>query len=66
MDIKRFLIGFLVTFVVGFFVTALVTWLWSLVFHGAGVVDWQTAFALALVAGIAVPVANAFAGKKSS
>ena len=64
MDAKRFLIGFVVTFVVGFLVTALVTYVWNLIFHGAGVVDWETAFTLALVAGIAVPVANAFAGKK--
>ncbi len=65
MDAKRVLIGFVVTFVVGFFVTALVTWLWTLIFEGAGVADWQLAFALALVVGIAVPLANALAAKKS-
>jgi hypothetical protein len=65
MDVKSLLIGFVVTFVIGFFVTALVTWLWSLVFHGVGVADWQLAFVLAFSVGVAVPVANAVASKKS-
>ena len=66
MKIKNFLIGFVVTFVVGFLVVALVTYLWSLVFYGAGVVDWQLAFTLALAIGIAVPLTNVLAARRSS
>lgn len=51
MDPKSLIVGFVITFVLAFFVTAGVTYLWSRVYHGAGIVDWRTAFALGLVLG---------------
>ena len=41
----------IVTYVVGLLVVALITYLWSLIFDVAGVVDWQLAFTLALAVG---------------
>jgi hypothetical protein len=48
-----------ITFAVTFVVNALVTFLWSLVRHGAGVVDWETAFRFAIILGIALPLLQA-------
>ena len=65
MDIKFLIINFIVTFVVGFVVTALTTWVWGLLFEGAGQANWTLALALGLAIGIALTVANAFRGKQS-
>ena len=48
----------LVTFAVTFVTAVVVTFLWSLVFAGAGSVDWETALVLAIAIGVAVPVAG--------
>lgn len=40
-----------ITLVVG----VAVTWLWRLARHGAGAVDWETSFRLAIILGIALP-----------
>lgn len=44
------------TIPITFVVAALVTYLYSLIAHGAGVVDWETAFQLGLVLGIVLPL----------
>jgi hypothetical protein len=33
-----------------------VTWLWNLVFHRVGAIDWETSFRLAIVFGIIMPL----------
>ena len=48
----RLIIGFLVYFVIVLIVAALVTFLYSLVFHGQGVIDWQTAFTFSIIFGL--------------
>jgi len=65
MNVKQLLISFVATFVVGLLVTALVTWLWTLIFDGAGVINWQVAFSLALAVGIAVPLSNYLIARRS-
>lgn len=55
MNIRELLIDFVTTFVLGLVVTAIVTFLWSLIFHGAGIVDWETSFRFAIIFGILFP-----------
>jgi len=52
MSIRQLLIDFIITFAVALVVTVVVTFLWSLIFHGAGTIDWETAFRFALIFGI--------------
>ena len=52
MSIRQLLIDFSITFAVTLVVAVVVTSLWSLIFHGAGTIDWETAFRFALIFGI--------------
>jgi len=49
---KRILLNFLVFFVITFGVSAIVNFLWSLIFHGTASVSWETSFRLAIILGI--------------
>ena len=64
MKIKNLLIGFAITFAVTIVVAAIVTYLWNLIAHGQGTVDWETAFRFAIILGIALPVAKAMTSKE--
>ncbi len=55
MNVKDLLIRFAVTFIVTLVVSAIVTYLWNLVFHGAAAVDWETSFRFAIILGIVLP-----------
>lgn len=59
MDIKDLLVGFVTIFVITLVVTAVVTYLYSLIVHGAGVIDWNISLILAIALGIALPVSRA-------
>jgi hypothetical protein len=48
-----------ITFAVTLAVSALVTFSWNLARHGAGVVEWDTAFRFAVILGIALPLLQA-------
>ena len=52
MNMKELLINFVITFAVTLVVTAIVTFLYSFIVHGAGTVDWETSFRLAIILGI--------------
>ncbi len=52
MNIKSLLIDFVSTFLVALVVTSIVTYLWNLIFHAAGAVDWETSFRFAILFGI--------------
>ena len=52
MNIKRILINFVVVFALTLVVSAIVTFLWNLIRHGVGTIDWGTAFRLAIIIGI--------------
>ena len=64
MNIQKLLIDFVIIFVVTLVVTAIVTLLWSLIVHGAGTVDWERSFGLAISLGIAFPLMRALESKR--
>jgi hypothetical protein len=68
MNVKRLLTHIGVTFVLVFVVAAVVSWLWSLVAHGSGAVDWESTFRLAVILGLVIPLATGgyFGGKQRS
>jgi hypothetical protein len=68
MKAKWFLAHFGVTFALVLVVGAAVSWLWSLIAHGSGAVDWESSFRLAVILGLVVPLATGgyFSGKGSS
>ncbi len=64
MNIVPYLRSFLVIFVVAFVVSAITTFLYSLIAHGTGLVNWESAFTFGLVFGISLPLITRFQGKK--
>lgn len=52
---RSWLCDFVVAFVVVFVVSAVVTFLWSLIFHHSGAVDWGTSARLGIIFGIVLP-----------
>jgi hypothetical protein len=55
MTIKQYAIDFVVMFAVVLVVNLIVTFLYNLIFHGSGVIDWETAFQFAITLGIILP-----------
>jgi hypothetical protein len=43
---------FVLTFVVTFVVATVVNYLWNLIGHGAGIVEWRVPFTFAIILGI--------------
>ncbi len=64
MNFKRFAIDFSITFVCAFVAAIATTYLYGLVVHGAGVVEWGTSGRLAIVLGIVVPLAQHMRSRK--
>jgi hypothetical protein len=64
MNIKKVLIDFAATFALILVVAAIVTYLYSLIVHRAGTIDWETSFRLAIILGIVFPIHRAMAGRK--
>ncbi len=64
MNLKNILRGFVVYFVLVFIVGAAVSFLYSLIAHGQGVVDWESSFRFALIFGVVMPVVGEFERKK--
>jgi len=60
---KDSLIHFGITFVVTLVVCAIVTFLYSLIAHGEGVVDWDTSVLFAVIFGIVLPIHRALTSK---
>jgi len=52
MNIKKLLVTFVGIFVLALVVTAITTYLYSLIAHGAGVIDLETSFRFAIIFGI--------------
>ncbi len=59
MNMKCFLLDMAMTIPVTFVVAAIVTYLYSLIAHGSGSVNWDTAFHLAIILGIVLPLTRA-------
>jgi hypothetical protein len=55
MNMKKFAVEFAITFAVTFGVSIVVTYLYSLIVHGPGGIDWETSFRLAIIFGIVLP-----------
>ena len=55
MNIKRLLIDFVSSFLLVLVVASIVTYLWNLIFHAAGAVNWETSFRLAIIFGFVLP-----------
>ncbi len=52
MNIRPWLFNFVRSFLIVLVVASVITYLWNLVFHAAGAVDWETSFQLAIILGI--------------
>ena len=52
MNGKTLVVEFGTVFAVTLVTAALVTFLWNVVGHGTGVIDWETSFRLAIIFGI--------------
>ena len=55
MKIMNFLRVFVITFVIVFIVSTIVSYLYNLIAHGAGSVDWEGSIRLSILFGIMVP-----------
>lgn len=60
MNLKKLLVKFVITFVLFLVVTAGMTYLYSLLVHDKGIVDWENAFRCAILVGIALPLIGAW------
>jgi len=52
VSVKTFVSQFLIVFFIAFIIMILVTYFWSLVFHGSGIVDWRISFIFAFLFGV--------------
>jgi hypothetical protein len=55
MNMRKYAVDFAITFTVVLLVTVIVTFLYSLIVHGSGVIDWETSFRFAIIFGIILP-----------
>jgi len=55
MNMKKLLIDFVITFAATLVVAAIVTFLYSFIVYGAGTIDWETSFRLAITLGVVLP-----------
>ena len=59
MKVKGYFLDMAITIPITFIVAAVVTYLYSLIAHGSGAVNWDTAFQLAIIVGIVLPLSQA-------
>ena len=52
MSVKKLVVEFVTVFAVVLVITAIVTFLWNFIGHGASAVDWETSFRFAIIFGI--------------
>jgi len=52
MKIKLFFKEFIKIFIIVFIVTLVVTYLWTLIIHNSGLIDWETSFRFAIIFGV--------------
>ena len=50
-NIKKLVVEFMTVFAIVLVTTAIVTFLWNIIGHGASAVDWETSFRLAIIFG---------------
>ena len=66
MNTRQFLLDVVITIPITFVVAAAVTYVYSLIAHGSGAIDWDTAFHLAIVLGIVLPLTRSRPRKEGS
>lgn len=52
MNIKKLVVEFVTVFAVALVTTAIVTFLWNIIGHGASAIVWETSFRFAIIFGI--------------
>lgn len=63
MNVKKILLDVAITVPLTFVVAAVVSYLYSLIAHGSGSVNWETAFQMAIILGIVLPFTRAGVGR---
>jgi hypothetical protein len=58
MNARRLIVDMAMTFPLTFVVAGATTFGYSLIAHGNGVVDWETAIQLAIIFGVVLPLAR--------
>jgi hypothetical protein len=64
MNLKQFLVGFATILALTLVVAAIVSFLYSLIAHGTGVVDWALAVRLAIIFGFVLPITRVLEGRE--
>jgi hypothetical protein len=64
LRIKELLVNFVTTFPVVLVASVIVTYLWNLVAHGSGAIDWEISVVFALSIGIVLSVSWALRTKE--
>lgn len=64
MNVANILRGFAVYFVLVFCVSAIVGYLYSVLVHGQGVIDWASSLRLAFTLGVVLPIVGEFERSK--
>jgi len=65
MDFKKIITRFIPVFAIALLICIGVTLLWSLVFHGIAIIDWETSFRFAILFGILFPIIDSRKRMKS-
>jgi hypothetical protein len=66
MNVKGVLTGFVMVAPIVLVVSLVVSYLYGLLVHGSGVLDWESSIRLAIIFGIALPLIRQLDGKKGS
>ena len=66
MNVKEFVTSFVIVGSIVFIVTLIVAYLYNVVVHGNGVLEWESSIRLALILGIALPIVRQLDRKKGS
>jgi hypothetical protein len=64
MKFKAILQGFLLVAPIAFGASIIVSYLYGLLIHGVGVIDWEGGFRMGIILGIVIPVVQYY-GKKN-
>ena len=66
MNVKDLVTSFVIIGSIVFIVTLIVAYLYNVVVHGNGVLEWESSIRLALILGIALPIVRQLDRKKGS
>ena len=65
MNANQFLKEFAVFFSLMFVVNLVITYIWNLISHGAGSIDWPRSIIFPIIWAVMIPIANATIIKKT-